>query len=129
MLTLTTGMNGLIRSLAPLEAAIGIRVNGVAPGIIRTPLWTEHAEKMQMVDDAQVWVEPEEVAEAMLRCVTDEEIGGGYVMEVLKDMTRNVDWRMDPGPEGLGVRAANSEVAAEEVMGWLAAEGWGVVGK
>ena len=121
-----TGMNGLIRSLGPLEAAIGIRVNGVAPGIIRTPLWTEHAEKMQMVDEAQVWVEPEEVAEAMLRCVTDEEIGGGYVMGVLKNRTRNVEWRMDPGPEGEGVRAANSAVAAEEVLGWLAEEGWGV---
>jgi hypothetical protein len=82
---------------------------------------------MQMVDEAQVWTEPEEVAEAMLRCVTDEDIGGGYVMEVLKNRTRNVDWRMDPGPEGEGVRAANSAVAAEEVLGWLKEEGWGVM--
>jgi len=120
------GMNGLIRSLAPLDAAIGIRVNGVAPGIIKTPLWTEHAEKMQMVTEAQVWVEPEEVAEVMLRCVTDEAIGGGYVMEVLKNRTRNVEWRMDPGPEGPGAVAGNNAVAGEEVLGWLAQEGWGV---
>ena len=70
-----TGMNGLIRSLGPLEAAIGIRVNGVAPGIIRTPLWTEHAEKMQMVDEAQVWVEPEEVAEALSYALRYDERG------------------------------------------------------
>jgi len=33
-------MNGFIRSLADLDARLGIRVNGVAPGIIKTPLWT-----------------------------------------------------------------------------------------
>jgi len=119
-------MNGLIRSLAPLEAAIGVRVNGVAPGVIKTPLWTDHAEKMQMVDEAQIWVEPEEVAEAMMRCVTDGDIGGGYVMEVLKNRTRNVEWRLDPGPEGEGAMAGNAAVAGEEVLGWLAQEGWGV---
>ena len=32
-------MNGFIRSLSSLDAKLGIRVNGVAPGVIRTPLW------------------------------------------------------------------------------------------
>lgn len=120
-------INGFIRSLAALEPAIGVRVNGVAPGVIRTPLWTEHAEKLVMVDEAQdVWVEPEEVAEAMLRCVVEPEIGGGYVMEVLKGATRHVDWRMDPGPQGEGATVANRGRADEEVLEWLAEEGWGV---
>jgi len=106
---------------------MGIRVNGVAPGVIKTPLWTDHAEKMKMVDESQdVWVPPEEVASAMLRCVEDGDIGGGYMMEVLKDKTRNVDWRMDPGPEGPGASVANRQDADEEVLGLLARDGWGL---
>lgn len=80
-----------------------------------------------MIDESQdIWVEPEEVAEAMLRCVTDADVGGGYVMEVLKSKTRNVEWRMDPGPEGDGATVANRQLANEEVLGWLKEEGWGV---
>lgn len=103
---------------------MGIRVNGVAPGIIKTPLWIDHAEKLQFVDESQdVWVEPEEVAEVMLRCLIDEDIGAGYVMEVLKDKTRNVEWQMAPGPEGPGATLANKGKGDEEVLGWLAEEG------
>jgi hypothetical protein len=102
-------------------------VNGVAPGIIKTPLWTDHAEKLRFMDESQdVWVEPEEVAEVMLRCMTDENIGAGYIMEVLKDKSRHVEWRMDPGPEGPGATLANREKGDEEALGWLAEEGWGV---
>jgi hypothetical protein len=80
-----------------------------------------------LVDESQdEWVTPEFVAEMMLRCVVDEDIGGGYVMEVLKDKTRNVGWRMDPGPEGPGATVANRSSGDDEVMGWLAEEGWGV---
>lgn len=119
-------INGFIRSLAGLED-IGIRVNGVAPGVIKTPLWTEHPEKMMMLDEARdAWVEPEEVAEGMLRCVADPEIGPGYVMEVLKGKTRNVDWKMDPGPQGPGSSAGNAEKGRAEVFEWLREPGWGV---
>lgn len=121
------GINGLIRSLANLESAIGVRVNGVAPGVIKTPLWTDHAEKLVQVDpEKDVWVEPEEVADAMLRCVEEEEIGGGYVMEVTKGKTRSVGWRMDPGPMGEGATVANRDQTDNLVLEWLAEEGWGV---
>lgn len=119
-------ISGFIRSLASLDD-IGIRVNGVAPGIIKTPLWTEHPEKLQMINAEQdSWVEPDEVAKAMLRCVEDPEVGGGYVMEVLKNKTRRVDWRMDPGPQGPGSGCSNKATLKAEVFGWLAEPGWGV---
>jgi len=99
---------------------MGIRVNGVAPGIIRTPLWTSHPEKLKFLDESQdEWVEPTFVADSLLRCVTDDDIGGGYIMEVLKDKTRNVDFMMAPPPEGPGATTANRGDAEKEVLEWL----------
>ncbi|EMC93731.1 hypothetical protein BAUCODRAFT_112155 [Baudoinia panamericana UAMH 10762] len=119
-------LSGFIRSLAQLDF-LGIRVNGVAPGVIKTPLWTDHPEKLKMVDESQdAWVEPEEVAEAMLRCCEDQTVTGGYVMEVVKGKTRYVDWKMDPGPSGLGANTANRAVMYAEVFQWLSEPGWGV---
>lgn len=113
--------------MAELDSTLGIRVNGVAPGVIKTPLWTEHPEKMGLIDEEQdTWVLPEEVAEQMLRCCEDDEIDGGYVMEVLKDKYRKVDWRMDPGPTGTGATVSNRAVLTKEVFDWLAEPGWGV---
>lgn len=120
-------ISGFIRSMAELDSTLGIRVNGVAPGVIKTPLWTDHPEKMKLFNEEQdTWVLPEEVAEQMLRCCEDDEIDGGYVMEVLKDNYRKVDWRMDPGPTGVGASVSNRAGLTEEVFGWLAEPGWGV---
>ena len=119
-------ISGFIRSLEPLDQSLGIRVNGVAPGVIKTPLWTDHPEKLQMlIEEQDEWVAPEEVAEAMLRCVEDDEIGGGYVMEVTKGRTRYVDWKMDPGPQGPGATASGRATMTKEVFEWLAQPGWG----
>ena len=106
---------------------MGIRVNGVAPGVIKTPLWTDHEEKLKMVDESKdEWVTPEYVASAMLRCIVDKDVGGGYMMEVLKDKTRNVEWRLDPGPEGPGATVANRGDGDKEVFEWLSQGSWGV---
>jgi 3-hydroxybutyrate dehydrogenase len=35
------GISGFVRSLAPLERGLGIRVTAVAPGVVKTPLWVE----------------------------------------------------------------------------------------
>ncbi|KAF2215332.1 hypothetical protein CERZMDRAFT_56912 [Cercospora zeae-maydis SCOH1-5] len=120
-------ISGFIRSLAPLEETLGIRVNGVAPGVIKTPLWTDHPEKMTLLDEKQdEWVEPEEVADAMLKCVESDEVVGGWVLEVLKGATRNVDWKNAEGPQGPGGTASNGAVNAAEIFGWLGQPGWGV---
>ena len=38
-----------MRSLAPLEEKVGIRVVAVAPGVIKTPLWTEVGQSYSLV--------------------------------------------------------------------------------
>jgi hypothetical protein len=69
---------------------------------------------------------PEEVAEQMLRCCEDDEINGGYVLEVLKGHYRKVDWKMDPGPTAVGASVSNVPVLTKEVFAWLAEPNWGV---
>ncbi len=78
--------------------------------------------------ERDAWVEPEEVADAMLRCCEDDSVVGGYVMEVGKGTTRHVDWRNDPGPSGAGLTATPAATIAE-VFGWLSEPGWGVPSK
>lgn len=117
------GLTGVVRSLAPLEAQLNIRINAVAPGIVRTPLWEEHPEKMAYLDPEQDgWVTPDEVAAAMLRCVEEDGLVGGTVLEVGKDRTRCVSVLGDAGPsmdprDGLVVR--NAYEGNEMVWQWL----------
>lgn len=119
-------MNGFVRSLAALEDRLGIRVNGVAPGVIKTPLWTEHPEKLGYIDtEKDVWATPEEVAEAMVRCLEEPELPGGTILEVGAKQTRVVGQFNDPGPSGAGHTVSKIEGAYEDVFGWLAQEGWG----
>lgn len=120
-------MNGFIRSLGPLESRLGIRVNGVAPGVIKTPLWTEHPEKMTFIDEAKdEWATPEEVALAMLRCLEEPDLQGGSILEVGARQTRCVEEVNDPGPSGPGHTVSNLLDRYEEVYAWLGEEGWGV---
>ncbi|KAH1522150.1 hypothetical protein KXV52_002139 [Aspergillus fumigatus] len=109
-------INGLVRSLAKLDSKFGIRVTAVAPGVIKTPLWTDHPEKLKMVDDkADEWVTPEEVAEVMLALIQQDSVSeiigdksgqgtqfpvqGGTILEVSKSV-RAVSPFNDPGPAG-----------------------------
>ncbi|KAL3493243.1 transmembrane amino acid transporter protein-domain-containing protein [Aspergillus germanicus] len=123
-------INGLVRSLAQLDAKCGIRVTAVAPGVIKTPLWTDHPEKLKMVDDSKdVWVTPDEVATVMLALVQQERVSriigdvegkegetvypvsGGTVLEVSKTV-RSVSPYNDPGP---GFVAGNTVSTAQSV--------------
>ncbi|KAF2469445.1 NAD(P)-binding protein [Lindgomyces ingoldianus] len=123
-------MNGFIRSLGHLDAALGIRVNGVAPGVIKTPLWTEHPEKLTFLDqEKDEWATPEEVAEAMVRCLEEPGLGGGTILEVGAKQTRKVAQLNDPGPSGPGHTVSKLRDTYPEVYGWLGEEGWGQQGK
>ena len=42
-------ISSFVRSIAPLEELLGVRVMGVAPGIVRTPIWSE--EKLSLVEE------------------------------------------------------------------------------
>ncbi|KAF7118476.1 hypothetical protein CNMCM5793_008002 [Aspergillus hiratsukae] len=109
-------INGLVRSLAQLDSKFGIRVTAVAPGVIKTPLWTDHPEKLKMVNDkADEWVTPDEVAEVMLALIQQDTVSeiigeksgqgtqfrvqGGTILEVSKSV-RAVSAFNDPGPAG-----------------------------
>lgn len=94
--------------------------------MIWTPLWSEHPEKLKYAKQGtDVWVSPEEVAEAMLACVEDESIGGGVVVEVTKGKRRRVEGLNDPGPPA-DAGADSIEEGVKDVFGWLGQGGWGV---
>lgn len=128
--------------MAKLDQLFGIRVTAVAPGVIKTPLWTDHPEKLKMVNDAaDAWVTPEEVAEVMLALVQQDQVSevigdqegrgrqfgvqGGTVLEVSKTV-RAVSPYNDPGP---GARAGNTAsdtgFVVDEAIGLLSQRGWG----
>ncbi|GLA54012.1 hypothetical protein AnigIFM63604_011539 [Aspergillus niger] len=108
-------ITGFVRCLAPLEQAIGVRVNAVAPGLIRTPLWVENQEKLMLIDqEKDGWATPEEVASAMLQCMEEKELEGGTILEVVRNSTRRVETLNDPGP----ARAAgDASIASKNQQG------------
>lgn len=125
------GVSGFVRSLAKLEPIAGVRVAAVAPGLVRTPLWTEHPEKLQNVDeDKDGWITPLQVAEAMLSCVEGDEHIGGTILEIGKDHVRQVTLANDPGPDvrpGRGIIASNGAAGDLEVMDFLGDSSiWGI---
>lgn len=128
-----------MRTLAPLESRIGVRVVGVAPGVIRTPLWTEDPFKRRLVleGEGDKWVEPEEVAETMVEMVSREtmevqggegmervKIEGGMVVEVAKGRRRVVKQFGDEGPRGEGNTVSGMGKVEGEIWEALR-EGWG----
>ena len=118
-------LSGFVRSLAGLDG-LGMRVNGVAPGVIKTPLWTEHPEKLKLVDERQDdWASTEEVATAMLKMLEEETMVGGTILEVGHNQTRIVQALNDPGPSGSGNTVSGSMIGYKEVLEWLGQEGWG----
>lgn len=120
-------ISGFVRSLGDLESTKGIRVNACAPGLIKTPLWTDHPEKMAFVDEGtDQWATAVEVAEAMMRLLEDPAMVGGTILEVGHEQTRVVPQFDGVGPQGSGNTVSNLVTkGAQEVYGWLERALWG----
>jgi NAD(P)-dependent dehydrogenase (short-subunit alcohol dehydrogenase family) len=122
-------ISGFARSLGGLEEPLGIRVNCVAPGVVKTPLWTEHPEKLKTFDEEKdTWVTPEEVAEQMIRLMEDPEMVGGTILEVLHNTQRVVPPFGNPGPGAggeAGVSTSQGEQAYTEAFERVTRKGWG----
>ena len=133
-------INGFVRSLAHLESSLGIRVATVAPGNIKTPIWS--SDKIALIKAEDGWVMPEDVAKVMIALVEKTEIsqgvgekaeqgqkikiGGGSVIEVAKDRIRDVPQFNNPGPSGVaGSAASGVEQFVDEVHSLLRVDGWG----
>ncbi|KAM3083847.1 hypothetical protein ACMFMG_002043 [Clarireedia jacksonii] len=90
-------ITGFVRSMKNLQE-LGIRVVGVAPGLVNTPLWYSQPDKMQMLTSNQKWITPETTAEAILDLLTMEQFIGGTILEVSGSGLRVVKELGDEGP-------------------------------
>lgn len=133
---------GFLHSISSLGEHTGIKVSGVAPGIVKTRLWFETPDKAAIVTDKtsgqiqEDFVTPEEVADAMFALVKDDEVDNGSgekiaiksgtVLEVAKGALRDVPMLGNTGPPfgNPGLILSNVEGAYAEILGNLQ-PGWG----
>ncbi|TGO24898.1 hypothetical protein BPAE_0092g00170 [Botrytis paeoniae] len=120
-------ISGFVRTLAQLEFPSPnipkVRISAVAPGLIKTPLWTENPEKMAFIPkDNPDWVTPEFVAEAMLELIESEEYPGGTILEVGK-VKRKVEVFNDPGPPRTSTAVTHVPRENLEADIWASMEG------
>lgn len=75
---------GLCKSLGHADAAVGVKVVCICPGIVRTPLWEvredDRAKDYKYGEEGSASNTPEEIAEAMLRLVEEGRYRGGTVL-------------------------------------------------
>jgi 3-hydroxybutyrate dehydrogenase len=89
-------ISSFARSMAELEPKYGIRVNAVAPGLVKTPIWPE--DRVAWADEkVDVWIGTERIAEVMLELIENQEYVGGTVLEVGCESVRKVAVLNDPG--------------------------------
>jgi len=91
---------GFVRSMAELDRLEGIKVVAVAPGVVRTPLWTDRPEKVEQfgVSDANS-ISPEDVAKVMIEVISSGKYEGGASVETSISGTRTLGvWNIDPPP-------------------------------
>lgn len=137
------GLAGFIHSLADLEKEVGIRVAGVAPGAVKTPLWTDNEEKMKLVTEngkvREDWITPDQVAEVMLKIVTGDEmtepdgskitVKGGTLLEIGMEHVRDIPILNNSGPvrSARGAPTVNVMESYNTAIAGLKGYGWGQI--
>ena len=80
-------------------------MTAVAPGVIKTPLWTDNPEKLRLLTQNDEWVTPEYVAETMASLIeketlkvaasgargTDSSVSGGLSTGDSREGTKTVE--------------------------------------
>lgn len=111
-------ISAFTRSLANLEPTRNIRVSAVAPGVVKTPIWT--ADKLVWVDEkVDEWVPIENIVKTMMDLITDAKLVGGTVLEVGLDHVRALKGYEDALPSGRGHTVAQLGSAVADVYGLL----------
>lgn len=113
-----SAISTFVRCMAQLHEFGGIRVVGIAPGIIKSPLFTDHPEVMRYIDPSKdCMLEPSAVARAMMAVATDTKYPSGTILECadLGDNWRVVNMLNDPGPQGRASWSSNKNLALEDV--------------
>ncbi|MBV8959521.1 MAG: SDR family NAD(P)-dependent oxidoreductase [Actinobacteria bacterium] len=87
---------GFIRGIAPQLQAQGITANCVCPGIVATGLVNDEA-RTRLESAGFVLIEPEEIAAAVLECVTGTATGQAVVCQAGRDPLA-YEFRDVPGP-------------------------------
>ncbi|OCK88091.1 uncharacterized protein K441DRAFT_430089, partial [Cenococcum geophilum 1.58] len=97
-------INHFVRASAELDQKENIRVVAVAPGMIRTPLWfRENPDKLKSVGEGDIWIEPSEITEVLLKLCEDQAYKDGTVLEASgQGRTRVALVLNDPGSSTVG---------------------------
>ena len=107
--------------MADLYKLAGIRVVGVAPGVIKTPLYFDHPEAERFLDkEKDFMLEPEHVARGMVAVCLDPKYPPGTILEVTDvDNWRQVMMLNDPGPQGKAILASKKQNAVADVVAMI----------
>ncbi|KAI1616247.1 NAD-dependent 15-hydroxyprostaglandin dehydrogenase [Exophiala viscosa] len=119
------GISSFVRGMAPLQELSGIRVVGVAPGVVGSPLYTDHPETMKFLDLSKDFLlPPEEIAKAMFALLTDARYKAGTILEVCDiGNWREVELLNDSGPRGPASTTSNKAEAIKGVLPHLSKDG------
>jgi NAD(P)-dependent dehydrogenase (short-subunit alcohol dehydrogenase family) len=90
-----------VRSLGDLDGKLGIKVAGVCPGGVKSPMLVEDEQKARTIDfEKDQLVTVEEVAALLYKLCVDDSIKGGSLIEITEKGTREVPAFGNMGPDG-----------------------------
>lgn len=107
-----------------MKEIAGIRVVAVAPGITKSPLFTDHPQAMRFIDESKDYMlDTAEVARGMLAVATELKYPPGTVLEVADPG----NWRVvhllnDPGPQGKATTSSRKDETIADIKRILDAE-------